>query len=182
MMLNLARPRYFVPVHGEYRQQHMHAELARQSGIRDEDIFILENGDVLELDARQRRDRRQGARRAWCSSTASRSATPRASCCATASSSPATASSSPWSPSTRRAATRWRRRSSWRAASCTTTSASRRCSTSAATALDELMDELGAEHVTGQHLIREDINERLAELVFQRTKRRPLIMPVVVEV
>ena len=50
MMLNLLRPQYFVPVHGEYRHQHIHAELARQSGIRDEDIFILENGDVLELD------------------------------------------------------------------------------------------------------------------------------------
>jgi len=51
MMLNLVRPQYFVPVHGEYRMQYLHAELARQSGIRDEDIFILENGDVLELDA-----------------------------------------------------------------------------------------------------------------------------------
>ena len=51
MMLNLVRPQYFLPVHGEYRHQHFHAELARQSGIRDEDIFILENGDVLELDA-----------------------------------------------------------------------------------------------------------------------------------
>ncbi len=50
MMLNLVRPRYFVPVHGEYRHQHIHAELARQSGLGDEDIFILENGDVLELD------------------------------------------------------------------------------------------------------------------------------------
>ncbi len=51
MMLNLTRPRFLVPVHGEYRMQHMHAELARQSGIPDEDIFILENGDVLELEA-----------------------------------------------------------------------------------------------------------------------------------
>ena len=49
-------------------------------------------------------------------------------------------------------------------------------------ALDALMDELGADHVTGPKLIREDINQRLSELVFQRTKRRPLIMPVVVEV
>ena len=51
MMLNLTRPRFLVPVHGEYRMQHLHAELARQSGIADEDIFILENGDVLELEA-----------------------------------------------------------------------------------------------------------------------------------
>ena len=38
-------------------------------------------------------------------------------------------------------------------------------------ALDKLMAELGAERVTGQKLIREDINQRLSELVFQRTKR-----------
>ena len=34
-------------------------------------------------------------------------------------------------------------------------------------ALDTLLDELGAEHVTGQRLIREDINERLSELVYR---------------
>ena len=50
MMLNLVRPRYFLPVHGEYRHQHIHRGLARESGIPDEDIFILENGDVLEID------------------------------------------------------------------------------------------------------------------------------------
>ena len=49
-------------------------------------------------------------------------------------------------------------------------------------ALDKLLDELGAERVTDQKLIREDVNQRLSELVFQRTKRRPLIMPVIVEV
>ena len=41
-------------------------------------------------------------------------------------------------------------------------------------ALDELMEELGAEHVTGRKLIREDISQRLSELVFRRTKSRPL--------
>ena len=51
MMLNLLRPQYFVPVHGEYRHQHIHAGLARQAGIGDERIFILENGDVLQIDA-----------------------------------------------------------------------------------------------------------------------------------
>ena len=35
MMLNLTRPRFLVPVHGEYRMQHRHAELARQSGMSD---------------------------------------------------------------------------------------------------------------------------------------------------
>ena len=54
MMLNLLHPRFFVPVHGEYRHQHLHRELAREAGIPDEDIFILENGDVLEIDGDNR--------------------------------------------------------------------------------------------------------------------------------
>ena len=51
-----------------------------------------------------------------------------------------------------------------------------------AAALDDLMEELGKVHVTGQRLIKEDIKEKLSELVYSRTRRRPLIMPVVVEV
>ncbi|MCZ7661912.1 MAG: ribonuclease J [Thermoleophilia bacterium] len=50
MLLNLVRPRFFMPVHGEVRHLHFHAELARQTGVIDDHIFIMENGDVLELD------------------------------------------------------------------------------------------------------------------------------------
>jgi ribonuclease J len=50
MLLNLLRPRYFVPAHGEYRHQHLHASLAAETGIPDDRTFILENGDVLEID------------------------------------------------------------------------------------------------------------------------------------
>ena len=50
MLLNLVRPRFFMPVHGEYRHLHFHAELARQTGMSDDAIFIMDNGDVLELD------------------------------------------------------------------------------------------------------------------------------------
>ena len=49
IMLNLVRPQYFVPVHGEYRHLVTHGHLARLVGIPDERIFILENGDVLEV-------------------------------------------------------------------------------------------------------------------------------------
>lgn len=49
MMLNLARPRFFVPVHGEYRHLSAHASLAYEVGIPDSNIFILEDGEVLEL-------------------------------------------------------------------------------------------------------------------------------------
>jgi ribonuclease J len=49
LMLNLTRPKFLVPVHGEYRHLHYHAQLARQMGIRAEHIFLLENGDILEV-------------------------------------------------------------------------------------------------------------------------------------
>jgi ribonuclease J len=49
VMLNLVHPKFFMPVHGEHRHLYYHAELARAIGIADENIFMLENGDVLEL-------------------------------------------------------------------------------------------------------------------------------------
>ncbi len=49
MMLSLIKPKYFVPAHGEVRHLLKHAELATQMGIDPSDIFILENGDVLEF-------------------------------------------------------------------------------------------------------------------------------------
>jgi len=55
LMLNLTRPKFFVPVHGEYRHLHAHAELAREMGIPAEHIFLLDNGDVLEVTPEQAR-------------------------------------------------------------------------------------------------------------------------------
>ncbi|GAB4247007.1 MAG: ribonuclease J [Thermoleophilia bacterium] len=49
MLLNVVRPKYFMPVHGEQRHLHFHARLARSVGIPDDHIFVLENGDVLEM-------------------------------------------------------------------------------------------------------------------------------------
>jgi len=51
LMLNLLRPRYLIPVHGEYRHLVHHAELASKLGIKRENIFIVENGTVLEFSA-----------------------------------------------------------------------------------------------------------------------------------
>jgi len=48
-MLQLTRPRYFVPVHGEYRQLIRHSQLAQRVGIPAENCFLLEDGEVLEL-------------------------------------------------------------------------------------------------------------------------------------
>ena len=50
-MLQLTRPRYFVPIHGEYRHLVRHRRLAQQVGVPEENCFILEDGDVLELTA-----------------------------------------------------------------------------------------------------------------------------------
>jgi ribonuclease J len=52
LVLNLVRPRYFVPIHGEYRQLARHAAMARQMGHAGlEQVFVLETGDTLEIDA-----------------------------------------------------------------------------------------------------------------------------------
>src|SRR3990172_4844206 len=57
LMLNLVRPKYFVPIHGEYRQLYRHTVMAKELAAVSGEVFLLESGDVLELDA-------QGARRA----------------------------------------------------------------------------------------------------------------------
>ena len=49
MMLNLVRPEFLVPVHGEYRMLDAHKQLAVQTGVEPENVFVVENGDVLEF-------------------------------------------------------------------------------------------------------------------------------------
>ncbi|MDO4581256.1 MAG: ribonuclease J [Bacillota bacterium] len=49
MLMNMVRPRFFMPVHGEYRMLYKHALLAQQVGIAAEDTFVMENGQILEL-------------------------------------------------------------------------------------------------------------------------------------
>ena len=79
-MLNLTHPRYVMPMHGDHKRLQLHAELAQAVGVPDENIFTLENGLPLEIDAkgarlgkpragrhdlrRRRRDRRRRRRRA----------------------------------------------------------------------------------------------------------------------
>jgi len=49
LLLNLVKPRFFMPVHGEFRHLSFHAKLAQSVGIPEKNIFLLEDGDVLEL-------------------------------------------------------------------------------------------------------------------------------------
>jgi ribonuclease J len=50
LMIGLVKPRYFVPVHGEYRHLWMHSMLAQSMGMTEDSVFILEDGDILEID------------------------------------------------------------------------------------------------------------------------------------
>jgi ribonuclease J len=52
MLLSLVNPHYFVPIHGEYRHLMTHARLAQAMGIPEDNAFILEDGDILELDGK----------------------------------------------------------------------------------------------------------------------------------
>lgn len=49
LMINLTRPRYFIPVHGEYRHLVRSARLAQQMGIKESQVFVLENGDIVSF-------------------------------------------------------------------------------------------------------------------------------------
>lgn len=49
LLLSLVKPKYFIPVHGEYRQLMAHAETAKSVGVESKDIFMLTNGRILEL-------------------------------------------------------------------------------------------------------------------------------------
>ena len=49
LILSLAKPKYFIPVHGEYHQLVAHSDTAQMMGIPKKDIFMMENGKVLEL-------------------------------------------------------------------------------------------------------------------------------------
>jgi ribonuclease J len=51
LMLNLTRPKFFIPIHGEYRQLYAHARLAQEVGIPKERILLAETGDIIILNS-----------------------------------------------------------------------------------------------------------------------------------
>jgi ribonuclease J len=51
LMFNLVRPSYFIPIHGEYRMLVTHGELARKTGVEPEKVLVCENGDVVQFTA-----------------------------------------------------------------------------------------------------------------------------------
>jgi len=49
LLLNIVKPKFFMPIHGEYRHLTLHAKLAESVGIPKDNIFVLEDGDILEI-------------------------------------------------------------------------------------------------------------------------------------
>ena len=52
LMLTLIKPKYFIPIHGEYRMQKIHGELAVDVGVKKRNVFLLENGEVVAFNKR----------------------------------------------------------------------------------------------------------------------------------
>ncbi|MED3662168.1 ribonuclease J [Ureibacillus terrenus] len=59
LMLTLMKPKYFIPIHGEYRMLHLHAKLAEDVGVKPKNIFILNNGDVVDIQHQEARQTRK---------------------------------------------------------------------------------------------------------------------------
>ncbi|MCF6093172.1 ribonuclease J [Microaerobacter geothermalis] len=49
LMLNLMKPKFFIPIHGEFRMLRHHAHLAESVGVKPENIFLVDNGDTVEI-------------------------------------------------------------------------------------------------------------------------------------
>jgi ribonuclease J len=176
-MLSLLRPRYAMPIHGEYRMLAAHAKLARESGVPEERIILGENGSVVELS-------RGGARLVDKVDAG------------------VTFVDGLRVGDVQDVALRDRRRlADDGVLIVVTTLASSDGGEIAPPELiargfaesDELLDELRAEadrvvralageHVTEIKLLQEHIHDAVGQIVYDRTRRRPMVLPVVIEV
>ncbi|MFO7572652.1 MAG: ribonuclease J [Gaiellaceae bacterium] len=176
-MLALLRPRHVMPIHGEYRMLAAHAKLALDAGVPEENIHLAENGTVVELDRGEARIVGQidagvtfvdGLRVGDVADVALRD----------------------------------RRRLSEDGVLIVVTTLTladggeiarpeliARGLGGSEELLDELRDEadrvvreLGAEHVTEIKLLQEHIHDAVGQIVYDRTRRRPMILPVVIEI
>jgi ribonuclease J len=176
-MLSLLRPRYFMPIHGEYRMLAAHAQLARDAGIPQERIVLADNGSVVELS-------RGGARIVDHVETG------------------VTFVDGLRIGDIHDVALRDRRRlADDGVLIVVTTLASQNGGEIAPPELiargfaesDELLDELrreadhvvrelASEHRTEIKLLQEHIHDSIGQIVYDRTRRRPMVLPVVIEV
>jgi ribonuclease J len=176
-MLSLLRPRYVMPIHGEYRMLAAHAKLAREAGIADNRIVLAENGSVVELS-------RGGARIADRVEAG------------------VTFVDGLRVGDVQDVALRDRRRLSEDGVLIVVTTLASSDGADIAPPeliargfaesddlLDELRDEaarvvreLVAEHATEIKLLQEHIHDAIGQIVYDRTHRRPMVLPVVIEV
>ena len=176
-MLSLLRPRHVMPIHGEYRMQAAHAKLAREAGVPEERILIAENGSVVEL-------ARGGAR------------------LVDKVDSGVTFVDGLRVGDLQDVALRDRRKlADDGVLIVVTTLASSDGGEIAPPELiargfaesDDLLDELrreadrvvrelAADHVTEIKLLQEHIHDAVGQIVYDRTRRRPMVLPVVIEV
>ena len=66
LMLTLMKPKYLIPIHGEYRMLHHHRLLAESVGVEEENTFIIKNGDVVDFSNSVARQTGQSFRRYIC--------------------------------------------------------------------------------------------------------------------
>jgi ribonuclease J len=176
-MLSLLRPRHVMPIHGEYRMLAAHAKLAREAGVPEDRILIAENGSVVEL-------ARGGAR------------------LVDKVESGVTFVDGLRVGDLQDVALRDRRKlADDGVLIVVTTLASSDGGEIAPPELiargfaesDDLLDELrreadrvvrelAAEHVTEIKLLQEHIHDAVGQIVYDRTRRRPMVLPVVIEV
>jgi ribonuclease J len=176
-MLSLVRPRYVMPIHGEYRMLAAHAKLAREAGVPDDRIILADNGSVVEL-------ARGGARLVGQVEAG------------------VTFVDGLRVGDVQDVALRDRRRlADDGVLIVVTTLASSDGGDIAPPELiargfaepEELLDELrkeadrvvrdlAAEHVTEIKLLQEHIHDAIGQIVYDRTRRRPMVLPVVIEV
>jgi ribonuclease J len=176
-MLSLLRPRYVMPIHGEYRMLAAHAKLAREAGVTDDRIILADNGSVVEL-------ARGGARLVGQVDAG------------------VTFVDGLRVGDVKDVALRDRRRlADDGVLIVVTTLASSDGGEIAPPELiargfaesDELLDELrteaervvrelAAQHVTEIKLLQEHIHDSIGQVVYDRTRRRPMVLPVVIEV
>jgi ribonuclease J len=177
-LLSLVRPKAVMPVHGEYRMLAAHAQLAREAGVPASSIVVVENGTVVELDA-------GGVRTAGEVEAG------------------VTYVDGLGVGDVRDVALRDRRHLSEHGVLIVVTTISGRDGGRAATpeliargfaeSADELLAEMRGEaqrvlddcisdHVTEVKLLQEHLHDGLGQLIYDRTGRRPMILPVIVEV
>jgi ribonuclease J len=176
-MLSLLRPRYVMPIHGEYRMLAAHAKLAREAGVPEDRVLLAENGSVVEL-------ARGGAR------------------LVDRVDSGVTFVDGLRVGDVQDVALRDRRRlADDGVLIVVTTLASSDGGEIAPPELiargvpeadellaelrgeaDRVVQELAAEHATEIKLLQEHIHDAVGQIVYDRTRRRPMILPVVIEV